>query len=400
MYIILTALACICFVTLGGLVISAKDNSVKPETLDTKNFHVVNNFGLSLYKNLYNSMNNVFISPVSLYLTLGMISNGAASNTQKQLLSFLYFSNTMVALNTFNKDMQSFIINNRPNTIIDIASSIWINNSYKYVYSSFLNTNKTYYNSTIQALDFSNELAVDAINKWASDNTNGLIEQAISQQLGPDVMMCLLNTVYFKADWEIPFDKINTVKSDFISPKGKIQVDMMNIDKYFNYYENNLFQMVSLPYKDGKTSLLIILPKDDIGSVENNFTADNFDEWIKSLTSQQVVLSLPKVSVQYKQGLKTALSALGVSDMFDKEKADFKNISQNNLFVSDVIHNTVLKIDELGTEAAAVAGLDVSLISIPDIPPKIMNVNKPFFLSIYDNSTELILFEGSITNPQ
>ncbi len=397
----LIALTCICLIAFSSLIVSANAKTINQNTITTKDAQAVNDFGLKLYNKLYSDKENVFISPVSVYLALGMLSNGAASNTQKQLLSSLYPGNTALNLNILNKNMQNYITTGRPNTTINIANSIWIRDKFfNSVKSNFLTTNKTYYNSTIKGLDFSNNKAVDTINKWASDNTKGLIKQVLDKQIGSDVMMYLLNAVYFKADWQIPFNKASTVKSDFTTPKGKVSINMMNTKKFFSYYENNLFQMVSLPYKDGKTSMAIILPKTNLTSVKNNLNANNLSQWIKSMKSNEVVLSLPKVNTQYKQGLKSALTSLGMADMFEKNKANFKNISQDNLFVSDATHSTVLKIDELGTEAAAVTSIEMSTTSMPIDPPKVMNVNKPFYSIIYDNTTGLILFQGSITNPQ
>jgi len=287
MYNKLVSLACVCLFTLSLLIVTVNAKDLKLETFNAKDIEAVNDFGVKLYNKLYDSKNNVFISPVSVYFALSMLSNGATSNTQNQLLSSLYKGKTVSNLNTLNKNLQSYITSNRPNTIINIANSIWIRDTFfKSVNSKFLSTNKNYYNAMIQGLDFSNDKASLAINSWVNDNTNGLIKQVVdNKEISSDIMMYLLNAVYFKADWQIPFNKANTEKSDFTSPKGKIQVDMMNTQKFFNYYESNLFQMVSLPYKDGKTSMLVILPKGDLNSVKSSISAKNISQWIKYLKS-------------------------------------------------------------------------------------------------------------------
>ncbi len=396
----LVSLTCVFALAFSSLMVSANAASPKAASLNSNDVLSANDFGLKLYNSLYDNNNNVFMSPVSVYLALSMVTNGAAGNTQKQLLSSLK-NNSIASLNNFNKSMQSYIVNNRPNTQISIANSIWIrDNFYNSVNNKFLNTNKNYYNSKIAALNFSNKSAVDTINKWVSDNTKGLIPKAIDKQIAQDVMMYLVNTVYFKADWQLQFNKGNTIKSDFTTPKGTVKVDMMNNKKSFNYLENNQLQMISLPYKDGKTSMLVILPKGNLNSIKNSLTAKNINSWIKSMQYEQVQLSLPKVNAQYKTGLKPALESLGIKDMFSLTAANFSNMASKKLYASDAQHSTVLKIDELGTEAAAVTSVEMSLTSMPLNPPKVMNVNKPFFTAIYDNTTGLILFAGSITNPQ
>lgn len=401
MYKKVFALVCTLALTLSSVIVTANATTKQQNVPSSANVQTLNNFGLKLYNKLYSDTENVFVSPISVYLALSMVTNGASGNTQTQLINSLYPKNKLSNINTMNKNLQSYITKNRTDTTINIANSIWIrNNFFNSVKKKFLNTNKSYYNATVSGLNFSDKSATDTINNWVSKNTNGLINEVIDGQISPDVMMYLINSVYFKADWMNEFNKSSTVKSDFTTPQGKVSIDMMNIKKFFNYYENNLLQMVSLPYKDGKTSMLVILPKGNLSSIKNSLSPKNLNQWIKSMKSSEVMLSLPKVNAEYKEGLKTALSSLGMSDMFNKDKASFKNISSENLYVSDLLHNTVLKMDELGTEAAAVTSVEFATTSMPIEPPKVMDVNKPFVSIIYDNSTGLILFEGSITNPQ
>lgn len=401
MYKKVFALVCTLALTLSSVIVTANATTKQQNVPSSANVQTLNNFGLKLYNKLYSDTENVFVSPISVYLALSMVTNGASGNTQTQLINSLYPKNKLSNINTMNKNLQSYITKNRTDTTINIANSIWIrNNFFNSVKKKFLNTNKSYYNATVSGLNFSDKSATDTINNWVSKNTNGLINEVIDGQISPDVMMYLINSVYFKADWMNEFNKSSTVKSDFTTPQGKVSIDMMNIKKFFNYYENNLLQMVSLPYKDGKTSMLVILPKGNLSSIKNSLSPKNLNQWIKSMKSSEVMLSLPKVNAEYKEGLKTALSSLGMSDMFNKDKASFKNISSEKLYVSDLLHNTVLKMDELGTEAAAVTSVEFATTSMPIEPPKVMDVNKPFVSIIYDNSTGLILFEGSITNPQ
>jgi len=397
----LFASVCISLLTLSSLMITANATTSKQNILNSKDIGYINDFGINLYKSVYSNKENIFISPISVYLTLGMVSNGASGDTQKQLLNSMYPKTTLSNFNVVNKNLQSYVVSDRSDALIKIANSIWIrNNFFNSVNKNFLDLNTIYYNAKIYSLDFSSKSASDTVNKWVSESTKDLIKKAIDGQISIDAMMYLINAVYFKADWLNQFNKNETLKSDFTTPQGKVKVDMMNNKKIFSYFENNLFQMISLPYKDNKTSMLIVLPKSDMTTVKNNFTSKNFDQWLKSMESTEVILSLPKVNAEYKKGLKTALSSLGISDLFNSNKADLKNISSEDLYATDLTHNTVFKIDELGTEAASISSIEISLTSLPLDPPKVMNVNKPFLSIIYDNSTGLIIFEGSITNPQ
>ena len=401
MYNKLFALICISLLILNSLMVTTNATTQIQNVPSSKDIEYINDFGINLYKSVYSNKDNIFISPISVYLALGMVSNGASGDTQKQLLNSMYPNTTLSKLNVVNKNLQNYVVNNRSNTLINIANSIWIRNTfYNSVSKNFLDLNTTYYNSKINSLNFVSKSAPDTINTWVSENTKGLIKKVIDGQIDSDVMMYLINAVYFKADWLYQFNKNKTDKSDFATPQGKVKVNMMNNTKFFNYFENSLFQMISLPYKDNKTSMLIVLPKDDITTVKNSFTSKNFNTWLKSMKSTEVILSLPKVTAEYKKGLKTALSSLGISDLFDPKKADLKNMSSTSLYATDLTHSTVLKVDELGTEAASVSSVEISLTSLPLDPPTVMNVNKPFLSIIYDNSTGLILFEGSITNPQ
>jgi serpin B len=360
-----------------------------------------NEFAINLYKQLQtqNQNKNIFFSPFSLYMAFGMVYEGASGNTAKQIQSvFKFDSNDKNRLENFS--ILYNILNQQDSTYkLSLANAFWVVNKYP-ILKSYTDILKDYYHAAAYNLDFCGNPSDSAnqINKWASDNTNNKINQVIkSDDLNCLTKLVLTNAVYFKGQWGIKFDESLTKESDFfVNPNEVRKVPMMHIaDGDFKYMQNDVMQMIELPYKDGRMSMLVLLPKHNIDELEKNLTSDNLNKWTKQLSGEKVELYLPKFKLALSYGLIQELQNLGITDAFSEGTANFSKITgKPDLYISKVIQDSFIDVNEKGTESAAVTVVVFTMKSIFHEKPDVFKADHPFIFIIKDNKTDLILFVG------
>jgi serine protease inhibitor len=367
--------------------------------LDDRMPKLLNDFAINLYEELYEADKNLFISPASIYLALGMTYNGANGDTALEMAKVLGIEDmSLTDFNELSRDLQ-YLMLGYEKTKFELANSIWIRDTYEeLVKDDFLDRNKEYYGAMISAIDFDDPKAKDTINYWVNKNTKGRIKKAIEEPIHPLTVMFLINTIYFKADWQVKFDPRMTIDDSFHTVDKTKTVKMMNKIDNLGYIEDDMIQGVMLPYNDGKTSMIILLPKD-----ADKVNLSNLDEWINKMKNNKVSVNLkmPRVKVEYETSLEEPLSKLGMPNSFTG-LADFSKMAdkaqEHGLHIADVTHKSFLAIDEKGTEAAAMTKVEMKVESAPQAD-YIMHVNRPFVLGIIDNDSESLLFLGRIVNP-
>ncbi len=388
------------------------DSSINPDvgiirdltTSEVKLKESSNQFGIKLFRKIVeNEQNkNIFISPLSVSMALGMTYNGADSTTLEAMHETLEYGN--LSINEVNESYQSLIkllTELDPKVIFDIANSIWYREGFS-VENDFLTTNQDYFDAIVEALDFNRSDAADIINAWVDENTNGKIEKIVDSPINPLTVMFLINAIYFKGTWTYEFDEENTRDDTFFLPDGsEKKCKMMSHKNDHNYFENEQFQAIDLPYGNAEFSMTIFLPKPgiNIDSLIAQFSNDSWNSWISSFSSQEVNLYLPKFKMEYEISLNNVLCALGMSIAFDPGRADFTKINSNgNLYISKVKHKTFVKVNEEGTEAAAVTSVEITLTSTGSSIT--MRINRPFVFAIRENHSGTILFIGKIIEPE
>jgi serpin B len=293
------------------------------ESIDSNVVDMLNSFSISLYNNLYEDK-NVFVSPLSVYLALGMVYNGSNGLTREEMTSVLNANN--IDLDDFNilvRDLQYLLLGYSKSTF-NISNSIWIRDTYsEHVLDSFLNNNKTYYGAFISSLEF-NDTAKNTINNWVSKTTNKKIKTAIDGDIDPLTVMYLINTIYFKSDWEKPFEKNDTYSGDFFVGEDIIDVDMMNKDDSLGYYSDDILEGVLLPYEDKETAMFILLPNESVEDI--TLTTEYLNSIINSMKNNYVSvnITMPKVKIEYEKSFVDVLSTMGMSSAFND--ADFSNL--------------------------------------------------------------------------
>lgn len=345
--------------------------------------------------------NNFMVSPLSLSMALAMTWNGAAGETKEamqQTLKMDGFSDD--ELNSYYKKLREALLKTDPSTKLSIANAIFTNQSVK-IKPDFVNTNRSFYEATVEAVDFTRTETVGIINKWASDNTNGLIEKVI-EKTKPEDLMYLLNAIYFKGIWNSEFDKKNTSERPFTYENGtRKNVEMMKQTAKFNYTNDENLQLVQLPYGNQAFSMMVLLPAEDkkLQDVVEVTRQEGYWENLKSgLYEAEVELSLPKFKTEYSKRLNEVLTKMGMGIAF-ANVADFSRMSDAPAKIDFVKQDTYISTDESGTEAAAVTTIGMIMTSLPVNPEKVVfNANRPFLYLIQENSTGAILFMGAVKN--
>lgn len=342
---------------------------------------------------------NFMVSPLSLSMALAMTSNGATGDTKTSILSALKLGEySEEQVNEYYKKLKEALLKTDPSTKLSIANAIFAN-QFVDIKKEFVNTNKSYFDATVQQVDFGNPGTVSVINSWASDNTNGLIEKVI-ERTKPEDLMYLLNAIYFKGIWTSEFDPKNTSPKPFTLEDGsRVDMDMMHQTAKFKYTEDANLQVVQLPYGNEAFSMLVLLPREDrsLNEAVSALREDGYWDALRSdLGQAEVVLSLPKFKTEYSRTLNKQLSAMGMEVAFT-DQADFSGITDAPARISFVKQDTYISTDERGTEAAAVTTIGIELTSMPMEPRRVIfNANRPFLYVIQENSTGAILFMGAV----
>ncbi|MDP2114241.1 MAG: serpin family protein [Bacteroidota bacterium] len=382
-----------------------KVTDLTPNAKSAKIIAADNQFGFELFRKVDASLDepkNTMISPMSVSLALAMVYNGTEGNTKAQMEQMLHkVGMTSEDINQSYKDLVAALISHDPKVELSISNAIFYRNTFP-VKDAFKTTNQKFYNAEVSGLDFTKTAeTLNKVNGWVNTNTKGKIDKIIEEVKAEDVMY-LLNAIYFNGEWKYRFDTKETADRSFTKEDNTvIQVPTMKIEKPFNYFNHTDFQLLEMPYGSGKYSMLIFLPQtgkktDNVISLLN---PENVNDWISKLSEQKKEVFLPKFEFKFDNSLKDELAALGMTDAFNDAKANLSGISDAaKLVISEVMHKTYIKVDERGTEAAAVTGITVGVTSMP--VDNSFRVDHPFVFAIREKDTQAILFIGKVMDPK
>ncbi len=350
------------------------------------------------------SAENVFISPLSISMALAMVLNGAEGETHNQIKETLGLAG--LSDNEINENflsLMNYLMTLDSSVSVNIANSVWYDENLE-VKQTFLDKLQESFNTRGESLNFNDPESVNIINSWVSENTNGRIESIIDE-ISDEMVMFLINALYFKADWQRQFDPEDTREADFYLEDGsKTSVDMMNQSGDFATYFSEEVQMIELPYGDSLYVMSVLMPtnldKPIDEFVEESVSPENVSMWREGLrsTGRDVMVSLPKFELEYELSYNKILQSMGMELPFSESEADFSGIAEpsaQNLFISDVKHKTFVAVDEEGTEAAAATSVGIGVTSMPPA----VEVNRPFVFIIHERTSGVNLFMGKVKNP-
>ncbi|KAK2883639.1 hypothetical protein Q8A67_017276 [Cirrhinus molitorella] len=358
-------------------------------------------FSFSLYKKIAFHPDaqgkNIFFSPFGIAMALSMLAVGAKGSTLSQIYSALGYSKLQAdQVNEGYEHLFHMLGHGREGMQLEVGANVAIREGFKVV-DKFLKDVQHYYNSEAFSVDFSKpEFAGEEINKFIAKKTHDKITSMV-KDLDPDTVMMLINYMYFRGEWNKPFDAQLTHKADFqVDKDTKVKVDMMKIIGCYDVFQDeNCTTVIMVPYK-GNISMMIILPDDGkMKEVEEYICKHHLKSWLDKLFRSSVELFMPKFSISATCKLKPILEDMGVTDAFG-DTADFSGMTiEVKAKVSQAVHQAVLSVDEKGTEAA----VRTPVRRMPMFLPDTVMLNRPFLVMIVEDNTKSILFMGKITNP-
>ena len=368
------------------------------ETVEAKaSIQKNNEFALDFFREVVanEEEENYMVSPLSLALALGMTYNGAAGTTAEAFGTVLGQDDVEVA-NGFNQKLIKSLTASGTGADVGLANAIWIKNDFP-VEEEFVSVNRMYYDAEVDNLNFGDSKAVEVVNTWASDNTNNKIEKFV-KSFSANTVLFLANALYFKATWKYEFNPDDTRETTFNAVSGEVQVPMMYMNATVPFYANDNFSSVILPYKNDRYQMLVLLPYVGYSTADivTQLTMDNLNNWLDSYKERELGIYLPKFKMEYENNLNDELVNMGLGVAFSGE-TNFKKINARaSLQISKVFQKTFIEVNEEGTEAAAVTGVQIELTSAA---PGFL-ANRPFLYMIRDSYTGSICFMGKMGNPE
>lgn len=340
---------------------------------------------------------DVFVSPLSVTYALGMLSNGAVGDTQKEILEGLEFRSGKVEdINSLCHQLMIESPKLDKSTQLSMANAVVVNKKIQ-LQPTFQSVVKKQYDALVASKDFGSPATLSFINQWASDHTQGMVPK-ILERINPDGVSYLLNALYFKGIWYRQFDKKHTQQESFTQTDGKkLTVKMMHQKERFFAAENDNYQTVVLPYGNGSYEMVVLLPREgkDLSSLLQTMDAKKWKDNLKSTYSSKVDLKLPRFTSAYTREMNDVLKLLGMNMMFDREKADLTKMSVAKAFVSTVLQKAKIEVDEEGSKAAAVTVVETAPTATAPSKPIIFHANRPFMYAIVEHSTGTIFFMGT-----
>jgi serine protease inhibitor len=365
-----------------------------------------NQFGFDLFKQLeqQDKGKNIFFSPLSVAFALAMTYNGAAGITKDEMQRVLKLTSmNQDQVNEESADLMKSLKRSDPQVELAIANSLWARKGVDFK-EDFLARNRKYFGAEITSIDFADPQTKTTINNWVSKNTQGKIPTIIDQ-IDSQMVLYLINAIYFKGLWAKKFDKALTKNEPFYLSSGSPkQMPMMSQSGDYRYYRGDKFQAVSLPYGKGGTSLYLFLPDkgSSLDDLLNAFSHDTCENWLKGFRSTPGDVKIPRFKMDYEKPLNSMLMALGMETAFSINKADFSGMrDKRDVYISEVKHKAVVDVNEEGTEAAAATSVGIRTTSLK-VPQERFRfiADHPFLMIIRDEPTGTNLFMGTVVDPK
>ena len=373
-------------------------------TIETEMVNATNAFGFNLLKEVNKSFagENIFMSPLSASMALGMTMNGAEGTTFEEMRSSLGFGpRTYQELNSSYKSLISLLRGLDPKVEFRIANAVYydVADMGGAVEPLFLSESREYFDAEVKGLDFRRPEAVDTVNAWANAKTNGRIPR-ILDSIEAQIVMLLMNAIYFKGDWRAGFRTADTKDGVFHAPGGDITVPMMNRKGGFRSGRTSNATVAELPYGGDAFAMTILMPDEGIGidAWVAGLSTASWQQATAGLRDAEVDLSLPKFRLAWEDTLNDELKALGMRQAFIPDGARFTRISRSageHLYIDFVKQKAFVDVNEVGTEAAAVTVVGIGVTSAP-MP---VRIDRPFVFAIRERLSGTVLFVGKIVRP-
>lgn len=351
--------------------------------------------GYALVRHVPRSDGNVVVSPLSLSYAMAMVREGSAGKTASQMDRTLGLPSTGRG-QLYNGLSGSLGRANSNLVEVRLTDGVFVDKRLPVV-AGYLDTLARYYGAGVEQTTFPSP-ALDQINGWVDNHTSGRIPHLLDH-LDPDARMALVNTLYLKARWAVPFDPDKTENGAFhATPRRSQIVHMMALTSSVPYAAGPGWQVIALPYAGGRLSMWIMLPGAGMDPATLLTSAAMASEQ-QAMSAQTVDIELPRWSIDTSAALKPVLEQLGMSDAFDPSRADFSKMSPERLFIATVAQQASITVGEKGTEAAAATAVVMKPGAGQVQPNPSFTADHPFAFAVVDNASGVPLFEGTVAHP-
>lgn len=378
---------------------SSRNDTFDKDKISVETVEGNSQFAFNIFKqlDLEDKEQSIFISPFSISTALAMTYQGAETTTKEAMAKTLGFEGIDDEnLNSSYKNLIRYLKQIDKKIELNIGNSLWIREGQK-IKDDFLSVNKDIFDASVTSLDFSREDAANKINQWISDATQKKIEKMIDSPISAEVIMYLINAIYFKGDWTNQFDTKNTFNTEFHAGDGSInEAKMMSRTGKIEFGQGDTYKAVRLPYGNGKLAMYCILPEktDSVSNFIANLDTKYWNTIRENISERNdVQLGLPRFKLEYGiKNLNDSLEALGMGETFT-DTADFSGIGEG-VCISRVLHKAVIEVNEKGSEAAAATVVEKRETAAAE--PLTFFADRPFVFVIADDETGTILFLGKL----
>lgn len=364
-------------------------------------------FAIELYKNLSDSKNNenLFFSPYSISQAMAIAQLGASNKTAEEIASVMHFPIVQSALHADFKELSNKLKNSFDSIVLKSANSLWAQKGYSFK-KEYIDGTKKFYNAPCNYLNYkkkgARKKAVGIINEWTLENTNNQISDFLkNSDVNKETRLVIVNAIWFKGDWAAAFNKKRTKERLFKSPNGEQKTLFIQNEAKYWYYDDDMIQVLRLPYKGNKQSMLFFLPLNskDLSKFETNFDVYYLKNILKDMNEVKIDVRIPKFENEYSINLTEVMKDLGIEQAFT-DYADFSGMTEkNDLKVDKIIHKAKIEINEEGSEAAAATAVTM-IRKTAVINPLIFNADHPFIYMVRDEVTGSILFLGRLMSAE
>jgi serine protease inhibitor len=353
-------------------------------------------FGLLREHVAQDTSTNIFLSPLSASMALGMATNGALGETREEMLATLGFGGlTMGDANRGYRDLTRLLRGLDAKVEMEIANSVWTQRGYP-IERAFLDTVAAYFDARAEEIDMGRVADIARVNEWVRQNTRGRIPSLLPEEPRDDIAL-LLNAVYFKGDWTNRFDPSRTLSASFHAQDGAVRtVRMMHAPAMpILHAQTPEYAAAELPYSRGAFAMTIVVPAPgrDLDDFVRSLDAAAWQRMVDGLREARLDVRLPRFKLEHRAVLNAPLVALGMERAFSRSMADFRGITQaEQLYISEVLQKAMVEVTEEGTVAAAATSVSMTPVSLPPS----FTVDRPFVFAIRERLTGSILFVGKV----
>ncbi len=355
-------------------------------------------FAFDFFLEMLDEEENVFVSPYSLEAALTMAYIGSSAETKKEMAKALQIEGIDIEEVKQNSLHLKNLLEESEDIKLSIANAFFLKETIPFL-DSYISDGQNYFDAEIDNMPETGQV----INDWAAEKTENKITEIIdSGPIDQTVIAYLLNAIYFNANWQNQFNQDLTQERTFYNNGKEFETDMMNRKGNYLHLNEDELKAVKIDYENENYSFYAFMP-DNLNEFYQDFNRDKFEDLKDKLEYREIILYLPKFKIEKDMDLNQTLKNLGINKAFDENLADFSNMVNleaitENVFISQVFQSTFIEVEEKGTEAAAVTGVEMQVTSAPIDPPAVIEFNHPFVFLIEEKETNTILFAGQLHN--